>query len=247
MTKRRPSGIDGAGRTLYGRHGSHQRPPGVGDAEVRAAELVRRAEEHVGVDRADVDRLVRRVVHRVHPGERAGLVRDPAYPAASVTVPTAFDAHANATTLVRGPSLLSRSAKSSVVSSCSATCRTTRSLSCAISSHGATPASWSRQPPGSRRQGRRRVRRSGIARSSARSCSARRSPHAARRRGTWPPCARPPRGSARPGCWWRSPRPGSRSPPAAPARSPRPPHRGPACRRERRRTRNPAAARRTGP
>jgi hypothetical protein len=62
-----------------------------------------------------------------------------------VTVPTAFDAQANATTLVRGPSLLSRSAKSSVVSSCSATCRTTRSRSCAISSQGATPASWSRQ------------------------------------------------------------------------------------------------------
>ena len=57
----------------------HLGPPGR-DAQVRTAELVRRADEHVGADGADVDRLVRRVVHRVHPGERAGVVRELAYP-----------------------------------------------------------------------------------------------------------------------------------------------------------------------
>ena len=46
-----------------------------GDAEVRAVELVRRADEHVGAERGRVDRCVRRVVHGVCPGERAGVVR----------------------------------------------------------------------------------------------------------------------------------------------------------------------------
>ena len=48
---------------------------------MRAAELVRRADQHVGLDVADVDRLVRGVVDGVHPGERAGLVREPAHAA----------------------------------------------------------------------------------------------------------------------------------------------------------------------
>src|SRR5499427_4540070 len=55
----------------------------------------------------------------------------------------ALEAHANATTLVRGPSLRSRSPKSSVVSSFSSMCRTTRPTSWASSSQGATPPSWS--------------------------------------------------------------------------------------------------------
>ena len=46
------------------------------EPEVRAVELVRRAEEHVGAGGGDVDRPVRPVVHRVDPGERAGLVRE---------------------------------------------------------------------------------------------------------------------------------------------------------------------------
>jgi hypothetical protein len=53
---------------------------GVRHAQVRAAELVRGADQHVGVDSAHVDRLVRRVVHRIHPGQRASLVRQFAYP-----------------------------------------------------------------------------------------------------------------------------------------------------------------------
>ena len=57
----------------------HLGPPGR-HAQVRAAELVRRADEHVGADGADVDRLVRGVVHRVHPGERADIVRELAHP-----------------------------------------------------------------------------------------------------------------------------------------------------------------------
>ena len=48
---------------------------------MRAAELVGRADQDVGIYLADVDRLVRRVVDRVHPGERAGFVRELAYAA----------------------------------------------------------------------------------------------------------------------------------------------------------------------
>jgi hypothetical protein len=48
---------------------------------MRAAELVRRADQDVGADVPDVNRLVRRVVHRVHPRERPGLVRELADPA----------------------------------------------------------------------------------------------------------------------------------------------------------------------
>jgi hypothetical protein len=47
---------------------------------MRAAELVRRADQHVGAGLPDVDRLVRRVVDGVDPRERAGLVREPAHP-----------------------------------------------------------------------------------------------------------------------------------------------------------------------
>ena len=54
--------------------GLQQRSATVGDPEVGAAELVGRAEQHVGADRADVDRLVRRVVDRVHPGQRPDAV-----------------------------------------------------------------------------------------------------------------------------------------------------------------------------
>ena len=46
---------------------------------MRAAELVRRADQDVGVDLADVDRLVRGVVDRVDPRERAGVVRELAH------------------------------------------------------------------------------------------------------------------------------------------------------------------------
>jgi hypothetical protein len=55
--------------------------PAVSDAEVRAAELVRRADQHVGADGPDIDRLVRRVVDGVHPGQRPGVVREPAHAA----------------------------------------------------------------------------------------------------------------------------------------------------------------------
>ena len=43
---------------------------------MRAAELVGRADQHVGADLAHVDRLVRRVVDGVNPRERAGVVRE---------------------------------------------------------------------------------------------------------------------------------------------------------------------------
>ena len=89
--KRRPGGVGGRARLV--------RPPRVGErlahvgeAEVRAAELVGRAEQDVGVDGADVDRLVRRVVDGVDPGECPGSVGELADACASVTVPTAFEA-----------------------------------------------------------------------------------------------------------------------------------------------------------
>ena len=47
---------------------------------MRAAELVGRADQDVGVYLADVDRLVRRVMNRVHPGERSRVVRELANP-----------------------------------------------------------------------------------------------------------------------------------------------------------------------
>jgi hypothetical protein len=50
--------------------------PAEREPEVRAAELVRGAEQDVGAGGADVDRPVRRPVHRVDPRERAGLVRE---------------------------------------------------------------------------------------------------------------------------------------------------------------------------
>ena len=46
------------------------------ESEMRAEELVRRAEQDVCADVLDVDRPMRRVVHGVGPGERARLVRE---------------------------------------------------------------------------------------------------------------------------------------------------------------------------
>ena len=71
------------------------------EPEMRAEELVRRAEEHVDAERGDVDRPVRRVVHRVGPGERADGVRELRDAARVDERPDAFDASGNATTRVR--------------------------------------------------------------------------------------------------------------------------------------------------
>jgi hypothetical protein len=76
-----PQGAGGGRARLVRPPLAHNLGPPGRDAQVRAAELVRRADEHVGADGADVDRLVRGVVHRVHPGERAGVVRKLADPA----------------------------------------------------------------------------------------------------------------------------------------------------------------------
>ena len=75
VSKRRPIGSFGDGRALKGRQCSATSGSDVGHAQVRAAPLVGRAEQDVRADRAHVDRLVRRVVDRVDPGERARLVR----------------------------------------------------------------------------------------------------------------------------------------------------------------------------
>ncbi len=76
VSKRAPSGSDGAGRTLYGRHESSSSAACEGEPEVRAEELVRRADEHVDAEIGDVDPSVRRVVDRVRPRERARVVRE---------------------------------------------------------------------------------------------------------------------------------------------------------------------------
>ena len=80
VSNRRPSGTGRRRARLVGPPALDHLGPPVGDAEMRAAELVRRADQHVGADLADVDRLVRRVVDGVDPGQRAGLVRELAHP-----------------------------------------------------------------------------------------------------------------------------------------------------------------------
>jgi hypothetical protein len=76
-----PQRAGGRGARLVGPPLPHHLGPPAGHAEVRAAELVRRANQHVGPDGANVDRLVRRVVDGVYPGERAGFVRKLAHAA----------------------------------------------------------------------------------------------------------------------------------------------------------------------
>ena len=76
VSKRLPTGSSAAGRTLYGRHDRSELLAAEGEAEVRAEELVRRAEEDVDAELGDVDRPVRREVHGVRPRERARLVRE---------------------------------------------------------------------------------------------------------------------------------------------------------------------------
>jgi hypothetical protein len=84
---RQRAGLEAAPQRAGGRRPRLVRPPladhlgpPAGDPEVRAAELIRRADQHVGADGADVDRLMRRVVDGVHPGERPGVMREPAHP-----------------------------------------------------------------------------------------------------------------------------------------------------------------------
>ncbi len=115
-----------------------------GQAEVRAEELVRRAEEHVAAELRHVDRPVRCVVDRVDPGERARLVgelddlgglgdrADGVRGAAGTPPPSCARRSARAAGRDRSGSR--RRAPR--------TC-TTMPRSCAISSHGEMFASWS--------------------------------------------------------------------------------------------------------
>jgi hypothetical protein len=84
---RQRAGLETAAERASGRGPRLVRPPllehrclAERDAKVRAAELVRRADQHIGADVADVDRLVRGVVHGVDPGQRADLVRERTHP-----------------------------------------------------------------------------------------------------------------------------------------------------------------------
>ena len=140
----RPTGIDRRGPRLVRPPRLEQLVPSVREPEVRAAELVRRAEEHVAAERLHVDRLVRRVVHRVDPARaRPPRARARRRAATSVIVPTAFDAATHATTRTRSSSFRSRSSRSSRRSSVTSIQSTSKPRSAASSTHGATPPSWS--------------------------------------------------------------------------------------------------------
>ena len=76
VANRRPERVHRRRPGLVRAPGLEHLGPPVGDPQVRAAELVRRADQHVGVDRAYVDRFVRGVVDRVNPRQRTGIVRE---------------------------------------------------------------------------------------------------------------------------------------------------------------------------
>ena len=140
----RPTGIDAGRPRLVRPPRLEQLVPAVGEPEVRAAELVRRAEEDVAAERLHVDRLVRRVVHGVDPARaRRRRARARRRAATSVIVPTAFDATTHATTRTRSSSFRSRSSRSRRRSSVTSIQSTSKPRSAASSTHGATPPSWS--------------------------------------------------------------------------------------------------------
>ena len=76
VSKRWPSGRSGAGRTLYGRQRASSSERANASPRCGPQYLYGEQIEHVGADGRHVDRAVRRVVHGVDPGERAGLVRE---------------------------------------------------------------------------------------------------------------------------------------------------------------------------
>ena len=79
------------------------------EPEVWAEELVRRADENVDARCRHVDRPVRGVVHGVHPGERARLVRELGDPADVGDRADGVRGPRNATTFVRSETCASRS------------------------------------------------------------------------------------------------------------------------------------------
>ena len=70
------AGARSAGRTRSAGQRAGEVEADAGDALVRAEELVRRAEQHVEAERLAVEAAVRREVHAVGPGQRAGPVRE---------------------------------------------------------------------------------------------------------------------------------------------------------------------------
>ena len=83
------------------------------EALVRPEVLVRRAQQHVGVERLHVDAAMRGVVHAVHPGQRADASgRRRRARARRASCRRAFEASVNAHTFVRGPTTSSSAASS---------------------------------------------------------------------------------------------------------------------------------------
>src|SRR4029453_10754942 len=65
----RPGLVARRGADLVRAPAVEELPADESEPEMRAVELVRRAEKDVGADRGHVDRTVWRVMHRVHPPE----------------------------------------------------------------------------------------------------------------------------------------------------------------------------------
>ena len=86
FVRERP-GLEAMPERLVGGRANLVRPPAsekrrfrVCEAQVRAVELVGRADQDVGSGRSNVDRSVGRVVDGVDPGERADFVRELGHP-----------------------------------------------------------------------------------------------------------------------------------------------------------------------
>ncbi len=115
---KRPGMASPAGRTWKRRQRLEQLAPAPQHTEVRPVELVRRTDQVVGAEGADVDREVR---HRVPPHRRRGARRTAcarlAICGTGLMVPVALETRPTATRRVRGPMQRSSSSRSSVASS----------------------------------------------------------------------------------------------------------------------------------
>ena len=221
--------------------------PDIRNAEVRAAELVRRADQHVAADLDDVDRFVRRVVNGVDPRDRARRSRQmcrcasrrrrsPSHSRRSQTRRHACDPSADA----RGRRSRRSDRRSRARRARPFPCRR-RARPTAPHRHR-DPAPSSRPRPRPQSPAPRRAR----SRSRASSCSYRTRSRRSCSRGTGRRLPSPGRESPRPHGRLRTGRPGCRMRDEARRRSLRPLRPGPAFLRERRRMRNRLRARRTG-
>ena len=146
VSKRQPIGSSAAGRTLYGRQDRRQLVAAVGEAEMRAEELVRRAEEDVDAERAP-RRSARAARSAPRRPTRARSLRARARrcaPRQSSSRPRSRPAERRRPACGRSASARGRRGRGSCPRG-SRRSSTRRSRSWASSSHGATFPSWSRR------------------------------------------------------------------------------------------------------